>query len=66
MKRIDELKSIRDDLEIYAAQCDRVARLKIGNVHFDKNIYGMFGNLDARDARNIARGITFALAGMEE
>ena len=65
-RRIVELKHIRDDLEIYAAKAELVRRAGTGRVHFDKDIYGMFGSLDEKDARNIARGITFALMGLDD
>jgi hypothetical protein len=56
-----ELIGIRDNLEIYAAQCDRVERRKDGSVYFDKEVYGMFGDINSSEARSIARGITLAL-----
>jgi hypothetical protein len=60
-KRVEELKHIRDDLEIYGAKCELVRRANTGNVYFDKDIYGMFGSIGETEARFLARGITFAL-----
>jgi hypothetical protein len=65
-KRVEELKHIRDDLEIYGAKCELVRRANTGNVYFDKDIYGMFGSIGETEARSIARGITFALMGLDD
>jgi len=64
-KRVEELKNIRDDLEIYGAKCEMVRRANTGNVYFDKSIYGMFGSIGETEARCLARGITFALHNLE-
>jgi hypothetical protein len=61
-----ELEGIRDDLEIYAALCEMKARRHFAEVHFDRDIYGMFGSIGAVEARCLARGITFAICALEK